>query len=92
MRIKPNRVILEGRVERVVPAADGFGAEVEFAVSGSAPAEGFEDFLGAESGATLTLFAADPAEIKPGRSYRITASVIGGPQGERAVIQTVERA
>lgn len=92
MRIKPNRVILEGRVERVVPAADGFGADVDLAVSKSAPAQGFEDFLGAAPGATLTLFAADPAKLEPGKSYRITASVLGGPRGERTVIEAVERA
>lgn len=92
MRIKPNKVVLEGRVERIVPAADGFGAEIELRVKATRPASGFEDFLGAAPGETVTLFAAEPEKLAEGKSYRIAASVHGGPDGERAVIETAQAA
>jgi hypothetical protein len=87
MRIKPNKTILEGTVQRVERAADGWGAHVDFAVKKSTPAEGFDDFLQAEPGSVVTVFAAEPDAIEPGKSYTLTTSVSGGPQGERVVVE-----
>ncbi|MEN3378320.1 MAG: hypothetical protein V7604_3675 [Hyphomicrobiales bacterium] len=87
MRIKPNKTILKGKVSRVERAADGWGAHVEFAVEESAPAEGYADFLQAKPGSVVTVFAAEPDAIKAGKSYTLTASVSGGPQGERVVVE-----
>jgi len=90
MRIKPNKTILEGTVQRVERAADGWGAHVHFAVKTSAAAEGFEDFLQAEPGSVVTVFAAEPDAIEPGKSYTLTTSVSGGPQGQRVVVEAMK--
>jgi hypothetical protein len=89
MQIKPNKTILEGKVSRVDRAADGWGANVEFAVDKSTPAEGFSDFVQAEPGSVVTVFAAEPHAIEAGKTYTLTASVLGGPEGERVVIENV---
>jgi hypothetical protein len=87
MRIKPNKTILHGRVNRVQPAAEGYGANVEFLIEASEPASGFADFLQAAPGSTATIFAADPQAVQPGRAYTLTITVLGGPQGERIVLE-----
>jgi len=90
MRIKPNRSIIEGRVESIVPTADGFGANVEFAVEKTQSAKGFEDFLQAVPGSVITVFAAEPGTVEEGRSYKLTTSVLGGPRGERVVLEKAQ--
>lgn len=92
MRIKPNKTILEGKVIRVDRAADGWGAHVEFTVDRSAPAEGYPDFLQAKPGAVVTVFTAEPETIEAGKNYTLTTSVLGGPQGERVVIEAAQPA
>jgi len=87
MRIKPNKTILKGTVARVVPASDGWGANVEFVVETSESAAGFSDFLQAKPGAVLTIFSAEPNAVEAGRAYTLTTSVLGGPHGERVVIE-----
>lgn len=89
MRIKPNKAILKGKATRVERAADGWGAYVQFSVDESAPAKGYQDFLHAEPGSTVTLFAAEPDAIEAGKSYTLTTSVSGGPKGERIVVERV---
>ena len=42
-------------------------------------------------GAELTLFIAEPDAIEAGKSYRLTARVLGGPNGERMIIERAER-
>jgi hypothetical protein len=90
MRIKPNKTILEGKVNRIEKTADGWGANVHFTVKKSKPAKGFQDFLQAPPGSVVTVFAAEPDAIKPGRSYTLTASVLGGPRGERVIVEKVD--
>jgi hypothetical protein len=89
MQIKPNKTILKGKVERVERAPDGWGAHVDIAVKRSAAAEGYADFLQAEPGSVVRLFAADPQGIEVGKTYSLTTSVLGGPRGERVVIEDV---
>jgi hypothetical protein len=89
MQIKPNKTILKGKVERVERAPDGWGAHVDISVKRSAPAEGYADFLQAEPGSVVRLFAADPQGIEVGKTYSLTTSVLGGPRGERVVIEDV---
>lgn len=88
MRIMPNRTILEGTAKAVTPAADGWGAHVEFAVEKSTAAEGAPDFVQAEPGSVLQVFAADAKALQPGKDYIVVATVLGGPQGERVVVQS----
>jgi hypothetical protein len=90
MQIKPNKTILKGKVSRVDRAADGWGANVEFSVDNSAAAEGFSDFLQAQPGSVVTIFAAEPDAIEVGKDYTLTTSVRGGPKGERVVIESVD--
>jgi hypothetical protein len=92
MRIKPNKSIVEGRISRIERAADGIGAEVEIEVERSNSAEGHEDFIGARPGTTVKMFAAVPEELETGRRYKLTASVLGGPGGERVVVESARRA
>ena len=89
MRIKPNKTVLQGKVVRVAPAADGWGADVDIAVESSKAAAGSADFLQAAPGAVVTVFAAEPGAIETGKSYSFTVSVLGGPHGERVVIEKI---
>lgn len=90
MQIKPNKTILQGTVSRVERAADGWGANVEVSVDKSAAAEGFSDFLQAKPGSVVTVFAAEPDAIEVGKDYTLTTSVLGGPHGERVVVESVD--
>ncbi|SFU93723.1 hypothetical protein SAMN02799631_03270 [Methylobacterium sp. 174MFSha1.1] len=90
MQLRPNKTVIEGQATSVDPAPDGWGANVEFAVERSRPADGFTDFLGAAPGSTVKMFTAEPEAVQPGRSYTVTASVLGGPRGERVVIQDAQ--
>ena len=92
MRIKPNRTIVEGRVRSIERAADGIGAAVEIEVERSKSAVGHEDFIGAKAGTKLKMFAAIPEELETGRRYKLTASLLGGPGGERVIVESAKRA
>ena len=87
MQIKPNRSLLEGVVQRIAPASDGIGAEIVLTVETCAAADGFADFVAAELGREITLFAAVPEDVEEGRRYAVTVALLGGPGGERAVIE-----
>lgn len=87
MQLAPNKTILTGTVDHVETAADGWGANVQFTVTSSEPADGHADFTGATPGATLQIFAAQPELVEPGAGYELTATVLGGPGGERIVLQ-----
>ena len=91
MRVKPNKTIVEGRVSRIEPAADGIGAEVEIEVDSAESAAGHQDFIGAKPGSKVKMFAAVPEELQHGRRYRLTASLLGGPGGERVVVESAKR-
>ena len=92
MRIKPNKSIVEGRISKIERAADGIGADVEIEVERSNSAEGHEDFIGARPGTKVKMFAAAPEELEAGRRYKLTASLLGGPGGERVVVESAKRA
>ena len=92
MRIQPNRSELTGRVLRVEPAPDGHGAEIAVAVESCAPEGGKPDFLQAAPGSTVMLFAAEVDEVAAGRRYTLSVTVLGGPRGERAVLQAARPA
>jgi hypothetical protein len=92
MQIKPNKTILKGKVERVERAADGWGAHVDIAVKKSSAAEGHADYLQAKPGSVVRVFAADPEAVEVGKTYSLTTSVLGGPRGERVVIEDVRPA
>lgn len=86
----PNKSIVEGVVKGLIPAADGHGADLELLVERSEAAEGYADFIRTTPGATLRLFAAEPDVLCIGGHYRLTASVLGGPTGERSIVETAQ--
>jgi hypothetical protein len=87
MQIKPNKTILEGNITHIDRAADGWGAHVQIMVERVIPVDGFADFLRAKPGSIVTVFAARSDAIKLGGRYALTVTVLGGPQGERVVLQ-----
>ena len=92
MILRPNKSLIDGKVKRVQRAADGIGADVVVDVVECKSADDFDDFIGAKPGAELTLFTAEPDAIEAGKSYRLTTRVLGGPNGERMVIEAAKAA
>jgi hypothetical protein len=90
MRLRSNKSLIEGTVKRVKRAADGVGADVVVDVRECRSAAGHDDFIDAKPGAELTLFTAEPDAIEAGKAYRLTARVLGGPNGERIVVEAAE--
>jgi hypothetical protein len=91
MLVKPNKTVLEGRVEAIRPEPDGWGAEVELRVERNESASEAEDFLRPAPGSVMKLFAAEPAELRVGDHVRAEARLLAGPRGGRAVIESVDR-
>ena len=90
MLLHPNKSLIEGTVKRVSRAADGVGADVVVDVLECKSADDFDDFIEAKAGEELTLFTADPESMEAGKSYRLTTRVLGGPKGERLVVEAAE--
>lgn len=88
MRIRPNRATLEGEVLAIRRCADGVGADVELRVVATPTRGRPQDCTGAHPGQTMTLFAAVPEALRSGGCYRFEVSVLGGPQGERVVVES----
>lgn len=88
MRIRPNRTVLEGEVLEIRRSADGVGADVSLRVDVNHG--GADDMTGAQAGDMLTVFAAVPEALAAGQRYRLEASVLGGPAGERIVVARPE--
>jgi hypothetical protein len=91
MILRPNKSLIEGRVKRVKRMPDGVGADIVVDVLECKAADDLEDFIGAKRGAELTLFTAEPDAIEAGKFYRLTARVLGGPNGERMVVEAAEQ-
>ncbi len=90
MMLRPNKSLIDVKVKRVKRAADDVGADVVVSVLECKSAGEFDDFIGAQPGAELTLFTTEPDAIEAGKSYLLTTRVLGGPHGERMVIETAE--
>jgi hypothetical protein len=90
MRLRPNKSLIEAKVKRVKRAADGVGADIVVDVQECKSAGDDDDFIGAKPGAELTLFTAEPDAVEAGKSYRLTARVLGGPNGERMIVEAAE--
>lgn len=90
MIIRPNKSLIDAKVKRIARAADGIGADVVVDVEACKGAADFDDFIGAEPGAELTLFTAEPDTLERGKAYRLTTRVLGGPHGQRIVIEDAQ--
>jgi hypothetical protein len=88
MMLRPNKSLIEGKIKRIARAADGVGADVVIDVHACKAADDMEDFVGAAPGAEVTLFTSEPEALESGKTYRLKARVLGGPNGERTVIES----
>ena len=87
MRIRPNRSTLDGEVIAIRRSPDGIGADVELRVMANRSLGAASDFTGAVAGQTMNVHASVPEELEPGACYRLEVCVLGGPQGERIVVE-----
>jgi hypothetical protein len=90
MRVKPNETILRARVRAIRPAADGWGADVDFDVVANDSPDSSRDFLRPKPRSTLTAFAAEPEKLHVGDEVSVVLSLNAGPSGERAVVRSAE--
>ncbi len=89
MLIKPNRTIVRGRVRTIQPEPGGIGARVEIEVLANESPSPEEDFLRPEPGSLFCAFLADPELLRVDAEVRVGASLVAGPGGGRAVIESV---
>lgn len=89
MQVKPNHTIMQGRVRAIRPEADGWGAHVDLLVMRNESPSQDEDFLRPAPGSVLTAFSAEPKNLKEGDLVRVRASLLAGPFGSRAVLESV---
>jgi hypothetical protein len=90
MLAKPNRTIIEGAVRAIKPAKDGVGHDFEIAVHRNLSLGHQEDFIQPVEGHSLHLFAAEQPNVAVGDLVRVQARLLGGPFGERTVVERVE--
>ncbi len=88
MQLAPNGTILEGVIKRITD--DGFGRELVLDVKAVKPLKGADDFLRAAKGDQVKLFLSAPDDVKVGSRYRVQTTVLGGPDGERTVVETID--
>ena len=87
MNLKPNRTHLDVEIIAVSRSPDGGGSEVKARVLRTDTTRAAGDFIQAREGDQLSLFAADPSGLSAGKKFAIDATVLGGPEGERIVLQ-----
>ena len=89
MLTKPNKTILRGRVEAIHPEKDGWGADIELLVAENESVSEEEDFLRPAPGSIIRVFSAEPEKLKVGDQIRAQATLLAGPTGGRAVLESV---
>jgi len=90
MQSQPNQTVIEGTVRAIQPEAGGYGSLVEIAVSRNlSPAED-ADFLKSQPGDRVMLFTPEPPVAKIGQRVRVQARLLGGPMGERPILERIE--
>lgn len=90
MRIRPNHTVLEAQVTKIRRHADGVGADVTVRVAANLGEGSPDDATGAKAGDLLVLFSATPEALARGGRYRFETSVLGGPGGERVVVNKAD--
>jgi hypothetical protein len=91
MLAKPNRTVIEGAVRAIKPAKDGVGHDFEIEVHRNLSLGHQDDFIQPAKGQSLHLFAAEKPAAAIGDLVRVQARLLGGPFGERTVVERVER-
>ncbi len=90
MLAKPNRTVIEGAVRAIRPAKGGVGHDFEIEVRRNLSLGTQEDFIQPAVGQSLHLFAAEQPNAAIGDLVRVQARLLGGPFGERTVVERVE--
>lgn len=90
MQAKPNKTVIEGTVRAIHPAKDGVGHDVEIDVHRNLSLGHEDDFIQPTKGESLRLFAAEKPNAAVGDLVRVQARLLGGPFGERTVVEQVE--
>lgn len=90
MLAKPNTTLIEGAVTAIKPAKDGIGHDFEIEVHRNLSLGKDEDFIQPTEGQSLHLFAAQEPNAAIGDLVRVQARLLGGPFGERTVVEQVE--
>lgn len=90
MLAKPNKTVIEGEVRAIKPAKDGVGHDFEIEVHRNLSLGKKEDFIQPERGQSLQLFAAEQPNAAIGDLVRVEARLLGGPFGQRTVVERVE--
>jgi hypothetical protein len=90
MKAKPNQTLLEGTVRAIRPDPGGYGSNVEIEVSGNLSPVADADFLKPQPGDRLTLFTAEAPSAEAGQRVRVQARLLGGPFGERRILEHLE--
>lgn len=90
MLVRPNKTVVEGAVRAINPAKDGVGHDFEIEVHRNLSLGKEEDFIQPAKGQSLHLFAAEQPNAAIGDLVRVQARLLGGPFGERTVVERVE--
>ena len=90
MQTKPNQTVIEGTVRAIRPDPGGYGSNVEIEVSGNVSPVKDADFLKPQRGDRLALFTAEAPVAEVGQRVRVQARLLGGPFGERRILEHLE--
>jgi len=93
MKAAPNTTVVTGTLRTYAAAADGYGGTVEIEVIRNESPDPAADFIRPTTGGTLRAFYAQPdppaAALPIGRRVRVELTLLGGPFGERMVVQSL---
>ena len=89
--LKPNQTDIEGKVRAITPGAGGVGHEVEVEVVRNLSDGREDDYLQPAKGELLQLFTPQlPLTTVVGDLVNARARLLGGPTGERAILERIE--
>jgi hypothetical protein len=86
MKTPPNRTVVTGRLQKVEPAVDGYGGDLEIEVVSNESPDPSADFIKPEAGKQLRAFYPEPSErdisLLIGRLVRVDLTFLGGPRAD----------
>jgi len=90
MQAPPNQTVIEGTLRAIRPDAGGYGWNVEIEVARNLSPLADADFLKPQRGGRLTLFTPEAPSAEVGQRVRGHARLLGGPFGERHILERLE--
>jgi hypothetical protein len=91
MKLHPNETRFVATIAAISSTPDGVGSDVTCQVESVATPHD-QDFLGLTPGETRHFYFPGDTRVIAGRRYTCTATMLGGPGGERAVLRTLRAA